>query len=237
MFSPTFHFSDPPFVHKGVLGYFQHQSQLAYCMLEYDSKSFKDDLFAIAGLPLPVVLSEAGVKRKSEYFAGRYCCSVLLRQHRVHSPIVGASRGVPVWPAGWRGSLSHTRSHAIAVLVKETSGLHPGVDIEKHNPTLLLNTSDMFTSMEEQAFLRTLSLPYSQALLLVFSAKETLFKALWPEIKGFIDFSSSYLSEVNTDRKTFTLTLTHTINNTLYAGKNFTGHYSFFTDNIVTCIS
>lgn len=237
MFSPTFQFSDPPFVHKCASGYFQHQPQLAYCMLEYDINSFKDDLFAFMKIPLPDVLSYAGVKRKAEYFAGRYCCSVLLKKHRVHSPIVGAIRGVPVWPAGWRGSLSHTHSHAIAVLVKETSGLHPGIDIEKHNPALLLNTGDMFTSLEEQAFLRTLSLPYSQALLLAFSAKETLFKALWPEIKCFMDFSSSYLSEVDTERKTFTLTLTHTINNRLYAGENFIGHYSFITDNIVTCIS
>ncbi|RYM64293.1 hypothetical protein BSR03_04340 [Serratia proteamaculans] len=122
------------------------------------------------------------------------------------------------------------------MIMEEKAGLYPGIDIEQHTPDLLLQTADMFSSNEEQDFMKTLSLPYSEALLINFSAKESLFKSLWYENKDIINFNFSFLSDINSIQGTYTLTLSHDISTKLHAGRKFTGNYYFMNDNVITFI-
>lgn len=232
MLSPSAYFTDPPFVIKGESGYLC--SQVSYCMVNYASQYYSDNLFATIRQKIPEKVLTAVSKRRSEHFAGRYCCSVLLKQYSDYSNTVGSHNGIPVWPEGWTGSISHTDKYAIAVASKENADLCLGIDIEQHIPELLLQTADLFTTTNEQKYLMSLSIPYSLALLIVFSAKESLFKALYPELNGFIDFDMSYISNINSVCKTFTMTLSHHISERLFVGRVFHGQYDYIADHVIT---
>lgn len=94
---------------------------------------------------------------------------------------------MPLWPAGVIGSLAHSDTLAIAVLSRTQQYL--GVDVEdlfdEKKVELLLDT--VLTKNEKQ----NLSADVFQQrwqLTMIFSLKEAAYKALYPELKAFIDF-------------------------------------------------
>ncbi|MEA9391682.1 4'-phosphopantetheinyl transferase superfamily protein [Acerihabitans sp. TG2] len=170
--------------------------------------------------PFPEQLRQSVVKRKAEFLAGRYCCSRLLKIAGARSTYVGSQKGVPLWPLGWYGSISHTDSYVIVVLANETLALMPGVDIEKYDSKLLLSVVEMFSSPNKLIILRASTLDFTKALLLLFSAKESLFKSLWPETTGGVDFHFANITSIDVVQQTVTLALSSSLSSRLYAGKN-----------------
>ncbi|EBR1019886.1 4-phosphopantetheinyl transferase, partial [Salmonella enterica] len=136
---PVNDFSLSPFIKKGEFGYLKHCPQVLYGLIEYDNSVYTDDLFPQLVQPFPEKLRQSVVKRKAEFLAGRYCCSRLLKIAGARSTHVGSQKGVPIWPLGWYGSISHTDRYVIVVLANETLALMPGVDIEKYDSKILLS--------------------------------------------------------------------------------------------------
>ena len=66
---------------------------------------------------LPTEIREAVAKRQREFLVGRYCAARAL----AHAGYLGdgwlplGEDRLPVWPAGWIGSISHSRFGAVAV--------------------------------------------------------------------------------------------------------------------------
>lgn len=234
---PVDNFSLSPFIKKGEFGYLKHWPQILYGLIEFDDDSYTDELFYQLTQPFPEKLRQSVVRRKAEFLAGRYCCSSLLKIAGAQSTYVESENGVPVWPLGWHGSISHTDNYVIVVLANKKLGLTLGIDIEKNNPDVLLNVVDMFSSENERTLLRALPLPYNKALLLLFSAKESLFKSLWPETAGRIDFHVSSITSIDVIRQTFTLVLSSTLSSNFYAGKKITGRYNFLNEYVMTFIA
>ncbi|EHC0798163.1 4'-phosphopantetheinyl transferase superfamily protein [Salmonella enterica] len=233
---PVNDFSLSPFIKKGEFGYLKHCPQVLYGLIEYDNSVYTDDLFPQLVQPFPGKLRQSVVKRKAEFLAGRYCCSRLLKMAGARSTHVGSQKGVPIWPLGWYGSISHTDRYVIVVLANETLALMPGVDIEKHDSKILLSVVEMFSSPNELIILRASTLDYTWALLLLFSAKESLFKSLWPETAVGVDFHFANLISIDVVQRTFTLVLSSSLSSKLYAGKNITGRYVFFDDHVITFV-
>ncbi|ECQ3650502.1 4'-phosphopantetheinyl transferase superfamily protein [Salmonella enterica] len=233
---PLDDFSFPPFIKKGEFGYLKQFPQVLYGLIEYDNSVYIDDLFPQLVQPFPEKLRKSVTKRKAEFLAGRYCCSKLLRIAGARSTHVGSQKGIPIWPLGWYGSISHTDSYVIVALVNETQSLMPGVDIEKYDSKLLLSVVDMFSSPNELIILRASALDYTWALLLLFSAKESLFKSLWPETVVGVDFHFANLISIDVVQQTFTLALSSSLSSRLYVGKRITGRYVFFNDCVITFV-
>lgn len=236
MFSPTRTFDAPPFIRRAESGYIRHLPALTYCLVEYDRAHYSDDLFQLFSQPLPAVLANAVAKRRAEYLASRYCGQVLLEQAQAASTVIGTDDRVPQWPAGWRGSISHSDKYALVVVAPEPTGLMPGIDIEQWQPEIMLETADMFASPDEQKLLSALTLPYPQALLTLFSAKESLYKSQWPEVRRYFDFQAAKVTHVDEAEQRFTLTLTETLTPELKCGTVFSGSYAFLSDAVITCI-
>jgi 4'-phosphopantetheinyl transferase EntD len=125
--------------------------------------------------------------RLREFAHGRACARRALHELGIRPcPIpVGDSRA-PVWPDRVVGSISHCGSHAAAVVAfrSEVQGL--GVDLELRE-SLDRPLLTMVCRAEE---LRCLESSDTGIILdkLFFSAKESLFKCVWPELQQFIDF-------------------------------------------------
>lgn len=69
-------------------------------------------------------------RRALDFCRGRYCGHKCLEVFEQNLPILRGADGVPVWPNGFTGSISHTGSIAGAILAKEEHYRSIGLDIE-----------------------------------------------------------------------------------------------------------
>jgi 4'-phosphopantetheinyl transferase EntD len=135
-------------------------------------------------------------KRQREFAASRRCARKSLSVLGIHDFLLlpGPDRA-PIWPANVVGSITHTDCSpdgycGVAVADRGlTTGL--GIDAE---PRLPLSTDlwPLILDEEEQRDALSTGEPGIQARL-VFSAKETTYKALYPTLRQFLDFSDVHI--------------------------------------------
>jgi 4'-phosphopantetheinyl transferase EntD len=134
-------------------------------------------------------VKNAVLSRRRQFAAGRR----LARQawQRLGQPpvaLLNDAQRVPIWPAGVVGSITHTEVWCgVAVArAREVSAL--GTDVEVAAP-LEVNLWDRVCRPEERAFLERLP-PDAAGLVAkgIFSAKESIYKALYPSVRVFLDF-------------------------------------------------
>ncbi|MCM7886909.1 enterobactin synthase subunit EntD [Enterobacter sichuanensis] len=167
----------------------------------FDPTTFTDaDLL---WLPHHAELANAGRKRKTEHLAGRIAAAHALPDHTV--PGIGPS-GEPLWPEGISGSITHSGTQAMAVVVRHPDA-RVGIDCEAILPDReAREIQDGIIDAQEAMCLTRSGYPFALALTLTFSAKESLFKALFPQVKTFMDFDCARITRL--DERTLTLALT-----------------------------
>ncbi|HDR2784788.1 enterobactin synthetase component D [Enterobacter sp. BIDMC92] len=154
-------------------------------------------------LPHHAELANAGRKRKAEHLAGRIAAAHALPEHTV--PGIGPS-GEPLWPEGISGSITHSGTQAMAVVVHHPDA-RVGIDCEAILPdSEAREIQDGIIDAQEAMCLMRSGYPFALALTLAFSAKESLFKALFPQVKNFMDFDCARITRL--DERTLTLALT-----------------------------
>lgn len=135
-------------------------------------------------------------KRRREFIAGRICASRALEQ--IGASCVGClgrtADGLPAWPVGWVGCISHSASWAVAAVAKDCGSTVLGIDIQKLFDAQ--TEADVRPLVASDVELRILGgkLDIPRALTLIFSAKETLYKALFPKQRTFQDFCAAELT-------------------------------------------
>lgn len=227
--------SDPPFIYSFDIGRVSRFPSLFYCRANFAVCHYQDTLFEQFSIPFPEQLNIAVTKRKAEYLAARYATKKILQAYGCDEVPGIAPDRAPAWPSGWHGSISHSHECAIAVITPDDSGLIPGIDIEFLAPESILHTAYIFSSQDEQDLLAVSNIDYPTALLIVFSAKESLFKALYPEIGRFFDFNATRVCKIETSTQRITLELTQNLSTRRVKGCLIQGYY-FVSDNIVTTV-
>lgn len=167
----------------------------------FDPTTFTDaDLL---WLPHHAELANAGRKRKAEHLAGRIAAAHALPDHTVSG--IGPS-GEPLWPDGVSGSITHSGTQAMAVVVRAPDAL-VGIDCEAILPEReAREIQDGIIDSQEAMCLTRSDYPFALGLTLAFSAKESLFKALFPRVKTYMGFDCARITRLN--EKTLTLALT-----------------------------
>lgn len=129
-----------------------------------------------------------GDMRRRTWIGGRLAMREALFRAEIEAPAVLAdSRGAPRLPAGVSGSISHKTKLAIALVARE-SVARLGVDIED-DVIGSLDISRRVLRAEELAELSPLPpSALAREVLLRFSAKEALYKALDPFVQRYIGF-------------------------------------------------
>jgi enterobactin synthetase component D len=176
-----------------------------YC--QFNAESFTPELHQYLNVPAEPSLQNAVLKRRAEFLAGRYVARIALECLNIQSfaLCVGKNRQ-PMWPQGIVGSISHTNTHAVSVV--SPSLCYLGVDIE-----LLLTSeqareiSDSVARAEEYKRICDRGMSFQFAVSLLFSAKESLFKAIFPRVGRYLDFCSSKLIDIDTEKKVLRLRL------------------------------
>jgi 4'-phosphopantetheinyl transferase EntD len=151
---------------------------------------FAPDIALLLTPERPAV-ERAVVERRREFVAGRLLARRAM--HRLGHPIVpipAGADGAPVWPAGLTGSITHARTWCAVALARRTSVRTVGIDVEEEEP---LAPELWPTVCTDREFGWLYSLPAKRrglAAKLMFSAKESAYKALYQITRRFLDFSA-----------------------------------------------
>jgi len=124
-------------------------------------------------------------KRLREFTAGRSCARRVLTQLGWPDfPIVTGTSREPVWPTGITGSITHCHGYCAAAAARTTEVLSLGIDAELLS-SYPENVAAMISSEAERR--QAESLLQSNWIGLVFSAKESTYKAWHPLTKCWLD--------------------------------------------------
>ena len=144
-------------------------------------------------------------KRRAEFRLGRKCAhGALLRFGLEYEPILrNPETREPCWPNSVWGSITHSAGFAaVAVgLKKEIKGV--GIDLESFSKSVDFKIRRHVCVESELEWLE--SLPTKQAnraLRIIFSAKESIFKCIYPGTKTYLTFKDAAVS-VNDTEKNF----------------------------------
>ncbi|NVD98018.1 4'-phosphopantetheinyl transferase [Massilia sp. BJB1822] len=168
-------------------------------LLRYDVAAFDETAFAGAGIAMPATIQRSVRKRQAEFFFGRLAAALAIKEHG-HAAVevaIGAMRE-PIFPTTLTGTITHTGAVAAAAVLPAHCCNGLGIDIEQ---PIAANSIDSVEQLvlgpSERMVLEGLAqLPYPMALALVFSAKESFYKALARAVGRIFDFSALRLEGI-----------------------------------------
>ncbi|MEV6808674.1 4'-phosphopantetheinyl transferase superfamily protein [Streptomyces sp. NPDC051132] len=135
----------------------------------------------------------AVAKRRREFAAVRGCARRAMEKLGVPpQAVVSGERGAPLWPAGLAGSMTHCQDYCAAALVRATDLASLGIDAEPHG-ALPEGVGESVFLPAEIARLDLLAAQSSAVYWdrLLFSAKESVYKAWFPLTRKWLDFSEA----------------------------------------------
>lgn len=203
---------------------------------QFDIEYFSDSLYSQWGIDCPKSVRYSVRSRRAEFLAGRYasqlalqalglqCCCVRVGLHRA-----------PIWPPGVAGSISHDSCTALACAGFKTEGVI-GVGIDREpmiDPDVAARVGPGIAKPHELAHLDSSRWPFNEALTLVFSAKESFFKAVYPTVGRYLDFDAVSVAALQAFPERLVLVATQESGPLL--PENST-HYSYFY-NINNCFT
>jgi len=175
-----------------------------------------------------VAVAKAIPKRQAEFAAGRRAARDALRnlgEGPVALPV--GPRRAPVWPEGIVGSISHDAGHAIAAVARQDRARGLGIDLTEAAALPGETRASILPHAEEQGF------DPLQARA-GFSAKESLFKALFPLTETFFGFEAALvIPDLEAGR--FTVQLTRSLGS-FDKGTEWAGHVAVQDDLILTAL-
>ena len=129
----------------------------------------------------------AVLKRRQDFMNGRAAaanCLAQLEHARVAIPI--ATDRAPVWPAGLVGALTHSGGQALAAVGRAGEWSAIGLDLEHLTGLRRIEIADRVADAVERAWIGA----DMRRLLALFSAKESIFKALYPRFQAWFGFDA-----------------------------------------------
>ncbi|MFG3142199.1 4'-phosphopantetheinyl transferase [Streptomyces sp. NPDC048211] len=139
------------------------------------------------------VVAKAVEKRRREFTAVRACARQAMEKLGVPpQPVLPGERGAPRWPEGLIGSMTHCDGYRAAALTRATDLASLGIDAEPHGP-LPDGTLDSVSLPAERKRLAALAAgrPAVHWDRLLFSAKESVYKAWFPLTGKWLDFEEA----------------------------------------------
>lgn len=142
---------------------------------------------------LPSELQGSAVKRQQEFLAGRYCAARSLQQLGLPKlDMLGRKlNGSPAWPAGYSGSITHHRGHAVAWVAPSIHYRELGLDLE--GVVSLARAQQLQQRVLNPAEVQLgerLGYPPALWFSMLFSCKETVYKLLSHAAGRYMPFSS-----------------------------------------------
>jgi 4'-phosphopantetheinyl transferase EntD len=168
----------------------------------------------------------------ADYRLGRACAHNAIRQlGRAKSAIRRGPSREPLWPEGLIGSITHCEGYCAAAVARKTEIAALGIDAERLPGFPVEIKGEILTSKEIES-LDILNRPEGLHIAAAFSAKESIYKALYPRVRKFFDFKSVEIS-IDEDMKNFSIANT-SISKIIPYVPRLSGHIIIHDDKILT---
>ena len=158
------------------------------------SAALRDD--DLAGCLLPeeaALLGRTCDERRREFSAGRHCARQALgRFGLAPMPILRGLRREPLWPAEIVGSITHCRGYRAAAVAHTVDLVTIGIDAEPH-AVMPAGVADYVLGEAERAWLKRAPAGVHWDRL-IFSAKESVYKAWFPLTGKWLGFDDAIVS-------------------------------------------
>jgi 4'-phosphopantetheinyl transferase EntD len=155
-----------------------------------------DDLEDAVLLPGEEAAIERAVpKRRREYTTTRHCARLALARLGLPPTAIGSGGNrEPLWPDGVVGSMTHCDGYRAAAVARSGSVAGVGVDAEPHAP-LPEGVFDTIARPDEVPMLAALAAAQPEVSWdrLLFSAKESVYKAWFPVAGRWLGFGDASL--------------------------------------------
>lgn len=157
---------------------------------------------------LPQALRHATQKRQREFLAGRWCAMQALQGLGAGSTHVAvADDRAPIWPDGVIGSITHTGDFAAAAVAWAADVAGLGINSEQIiDPAAAGDIADICMVNEAMLFKVAQGRSFCEFCTFVFSAKEAVFKCLFPHTRKFLEFSDVRITSFDWNRRHFAWT-------------------------------
>ncbi|MHB9857849.1 4'-phosphopantetheinyl transferase family protein [Streptomyces sp. YIM S03343] len=158
-------------------------------------ETFGDDGFGDAPLHPgeEALVARAVTKRRREFAAVRACARLAMEKLGVPPrAVLTGEGGAPRWPDGLVGSMTHCDGYCAAALVRAADLASLGIDAEPHS--VLPDDVVPYVFLPDEAErLRALALrrPEVHWDRILFSAKESVYKAWYPLTGKWLDFTEA----------------------------------------------
>ena len=134
-------------------------------------------------------------KRQIEFASGRAAARFALNEVGVEAlPVLRGQKGEPHWPPGIVGSITHCYPWSVAVAIRYPNIFATGVDLETTERMRGAEISELVCGSDELDWVRAGNL--KERLTMIFSAKESVYKAFYPLCQRYIDFKDVELTWV-----------------------------------------
>ncbi|HSX69852.1 MAG TPA: 4'-phosphopantetheinyl transferase superfamily protein [Pseudomonas sp.] len=178
-------------------------------------------------------------KRQGEYLAGRLCAREALRQLCGQALVPGRDEdGVPIWPAGVVGSITHGAGQAAAIVASDRHWRGLGLDLEKHLSAerAAKLAGEILTPAELERARNLDPQAFAQRVTLTFSLKESLYKALYPLVLRRFYFHDAELIGQD-DAGGARLRLLLDLHGDWPKGSELDGRYAEFDDYLISLVA
>jgi 4'-phosphopantetheinyl transferase EntD len=179
----------------------------------------------------------AGSRRRVEFAGGRFCSRQAFVRLGVKPCAVGRREdGAPVWPDGLVGSISHTDVYCGAVVARRADYRYLGLDIEKVGSLERECWPIVLTGVEREQCATLPARAVNRYAALVFSAKECVFKSLYPVSGVFLEFHNLSIAP---EPSTGTFRISPRLDLRLKPGTvdNLRGRFLFFDGHVFTALA
>ena len=176
--------------------------------VRFDRALYDDRDFERHGISFPERLGRAVASRRAEYLAGRIAAAHALAAIGIRGAQIGSgAHREPLWPAGVSGSISHSAQTALCVVARRPD-LCLGIDVERIvDDTLRGSISTQVLRADERPLSASAPKLDNAAFTAAFSAKESLFKALFPVVGRFFGFEAARVRALDLDEGSMQLEL------------------------------
>lgn len=139
------------------------------------------------------IVSDAVPKRRAEFGDARWCAHQALGEMGCPSmdPILKGEHGMPLWPDGVVGSLTHTTGFRAAVVADSSQVRAVGLDAEPAEPVAPGFVETIARPGEIPQLFRLREAGVECADRLLFSAKEATFKSWYPMTRRWLEFGDA----------------------------------------------
>jgi 4'-phosphopantetheinyl transferase EntD len=156
-----------------------------------------DDLADVTLFPEEeAVVARSVDKRRREFATARGCARRAMATLGLPPvPIVPGERGAPTWPPGVVGSMTHCDGYRASVVALQEKVRTVGIDAEPNGP-LPDGVLEAIATPPELAWLKRVAGDSSGVCWdrLLFSAKETIYKAWFPLTRRWLNFEEAVVT-------------------------------------------